>query len=106
MKKGKRLLAILLSAAMMLSAVPAAAAMEVFQPVQAYTAGQFYDVESSQWYEQSVQKAYELGLMSGDPSGTFRPTGQVTLAETVTVAARIHSLATTGAENFTQGAPW
>ena len=106
MKKGKRLLAILLSAAMMLSAVPAAAAMEVFQPVQAYTAGQFYDVESSQWYEQSVQKAYELGLMSGDPSGTFRPTGQVTLAETVTVAARIHSLATTGAENFVQGSPW
>lgn len=33
MKKGKRLLAILLSAAMMLSAVPAAAAMEVFQTV-------------------------------------------------------------------------
>lgn len=63
-------------------------------------------MESSQWYEQSVQEAYELGLMSGDPSGTFRPTGQVTLAETVTVAARIHSLATTGAENFTQGEPW
>lgn len=90
----------------MLSAVPAAAAMEVFQTVQAYTAGQFSNVESSQWYEQSVQKAYELGLMSGDPSGTFRPTGQVTLAETVTVAARIHSLATTGAENFVQGNPW
>ena len=106
MKTGKRFLAILLSAAMMLSAVPAATAMEVFQTMQTYTVGQFSDVKSDQWYEQSVQKAYELGLMSGDPSGTFRPTGQVTLAETVTVAARIHSLATIGAENFVQGSPW
>ena len=82
MKNGKRCIAILLAMMMLMSAVPTALAAQVFSPVKTYTAGQFSDVESSQWYEQSVQKAYELGLMSGAPSGTFRPTGQVTLAET------------------------
>ena len=106
MKHGKRILAILLSVAMMLSVIPTVLAAEVFQTVQTYTAGQFSDVEAGQWYEQAVQKTYELGLMSGDPAGTFRPSGQVTLAETVTVAARIHALATTGAETFEQGSPW
>lgn len=106
MKYAKRFLAICLSVAMLLSAVPSAAAAEAFQLVKTYVAGQFTDLGTDQWYEASVQKAYELGLMSGDPNGEFRPAGQVTLAETVTVAARIHALATTGAEAFVQGEPW
>ena len=106
MKNGKRCIAILLAMMMLMSAVPTALAAQVFSPVKTYTAGQFSDVETGQWYESSVQTAYELGLMGGDAEGTFRPSGQVTLAETVTVAARIHALATAGEEHFVQGSPW
>lgn len=106
MRCGNRFIAVCLAVVMMVSAVPAVSAAEAFQTVQTYTAGQFPDVESGQWYESVVQKAYELGLMSGDPNGSFRPEGQVTLAEAVTVAARIHALAETGTENFVQGTPW
>lgn len=106
MKNGKRCIAILLAMMMLMSAVPTALAAQVFSPVKTYTAGQFSDVETGQWYESSVQTAYELGLMSGDAEGTFRPSGQVTLAETVTVAARIHALATAGEEHFGQESPW
>ena len=106
MKHAKRFLAIGLTAVMLLSAVPSAAAAEAFQLVKTYAAGQFADLGTDQWYEESVQKAYELGLMCGDPNGDFRPAGQMTLAEVVTVAARIHALAATGTEDFVQGDPW
>ena len=41
--------------------------------------------------------------MQGVGNGRFDPRGQVTLAQAVTMAARIHSIYHTGSENFTQG---
>lgn len=40
--------------------------------------------------------------MKGNTASTFNPYGDVTLAETITMAARIHSIYTTGAESFDQ----
>lgn len=79
-----------------------------FPKVNTYKQGQFSDVSASQWYAKSVASAVTYGLMQGDTEGTFRPTGQVTLAEAITMAARIHCIYATGKQSFTQTAdgPW
>lgn len=72
-----------------------------------YNKGHFKDVSSSQWYASNVASAYELGLMKGTSNTTFNPSGDVTIAEALTMASRIHSIYTTGSENFVQsGQNW
>ena len=71
-----------------------------------YTAGRFTDVSPREWYAPSVADAYELGLMTGTTATEFDPMGNVTLAQAVTMAARIHSIYQTGAEHFTQTGIW
>ena len=79
-----------------------------FPKVAVYTQGQFTDVSASEWYTGSVASAVEFGLMKGNGPSTFNPTGNVTIAEAVTMAARIHSIYTTGGESFVQksGQAW
>ena len=106
MKAFKRGISLALVLAMVMSIMPMAYAAEAFAASKTWSAGYFSDVAENQWFHDAVKGAYELGLMSGNPDGTFRPDGSVTLAETITVAARIHSIASTGTENFVQGSPW
>lgn len=79
-----------------------------FPKVAVYTQGQFTDVPASQWYTKSVASAVEFGLMKGNSPSTFHPAGDVTIAEAITMAARIHSIYTTGTESFVQksGQAW
>ena len=110
MKHLRRLLAVLLATAL-LTAVPALAAedkagLDHFLTVNTYTPGTFRDVPASSWYAESVGAAYELGLMQGTGKGEFEPDMSITLAETVALAARIHSIYHTGAAEFAQGSPW
>lgn len=72
----------------------------------AYTAGRFSDVSAREWYAPSVADAYELGLMTGTTATQFDPLGNVTLAQAITMAARVHSIYETGAENFKPTDPW
>lgn len=60
-----------------------------FNPVQNYQSGQFSDVKSGDWFEDNVQAAYELGLMEGQSAAAFAPHGSITVAEAVTIAARV-----------------
>ncbi len=76
-----------------------------FVAVNTYTEGQFKDVPSNYWGAPNVAKAFELGLMKGVGEG-FDPKGNVTLAQAITMAARIHSIYNTGSEDFVQGSPW
>ena len=86
---------------------PAAEAAEVHFPRQTvYYPGQFTDVPEDQWFSSSVAVAFELGLMKGNSADTFNPNGDVTAAEAVTMAARIHSIYTTGEEHFVQSGKW
>lgn len=73
-----------------------------------YTQGQFTDVPPYQWFTENVAEAVEFGLMKGNSSSTFQPYGDVTLAQAITMAARIHSIYTTGSESFVQapGLSW
>lgn len=78
-----------------------------FEKQTIYYQDQFTDVPANQWYTPNVASAFELGLMKGNGDSTFNPYGDVTVAEAVTMAARIHSIYTTGAESFEQtGSKW
>ena|GEM_PF-3283423 len=89
---------------------PSTGSMSNFAKIRIYTPGMFNDVNEDAWYGyndmQVVANAYEYGLMSGNPDNTFNPAGNMSLAEAITVAARIHSIYMTGTENFVQGIPW
>ena len=52
----------------------------------------FADVKSSAWYAENVKTAYELGFMNGKSAGKFDPNGNVTVAEGITMAARLHAI--------------
>ena len=87
--------------------------MTNFVAVNRYRRAQFTDVDETEWYGFDKQKtivlAYEYGLMVGSSSingMTFNPTGDVTIAEAITIAARVHSIYMTGKEDFRQGTPW
>ncbi len=86
MLKRKLLICIALSLAL---GVFASAA---FVKTETYTDGQFTDVPSSQWYASEVKSTFELGLMKGTGNGLFNPSGNVTVAEAVTMAARAASI--------------
>ncbi|MCI5500019.1 MAG: S-layer homology domain-containing protein [Clostridiales bacterium] len=73
-----------------------------FPKVASYTQGQFTDVPDSQWFTNSVAGAVEYGLMKGNSPTTFAPYGDVTIAEAITMAARIHSIHSTGSDSFDQ----
>ena len=105
MKTGKRLLSLLLAVIMVLSVVPVIAARGAFEKTETWSDALFTDVAELDWFHDNVKGAYELGLMEGQGNGLFAPEGSITLAETVTVAARIHAIYH-GGEDFIQGTPW
>ncbi|MDR7855461.1 S-layer homology domain-containing protein [Tissierella sp.] len=57
-----------------------------------YEKGIFNDIEDNAWYAKAVIECYELGFMAGKGEGKFDPKGNVTLAEAVTMAARINKI--------------
>ena len=84
----------------------AVAADSPFGKTKSYTAGEFGDLSENAWYYNEVISAYELGLMSGMGGSTFAPDGTLTVAQGITLAARIHSLYHGGTGLFEQGEPW
>ena len=77
-----------------------------FKVVRTYTSKTFEDVQSSSWYYESVRTAYELGLMNGSGATKFSPANSITVAETLALACRIHSIYTNDGHIFQQGNPW
>lgn len=77
-----------------------------FQKVNEYTAETFADISADAWYAESVQTAYELGLVKGSSDTTFSPDGNITVGAVLALACRLHSIYATGEGNFTQGTPW
>ena len=85
------------------------ASMANFVKSRTYFSGMFVDVDENQWYGSNEQKvianAYEYGLMQGS-GNTFNPLGNMTIAEAITIAARVHHIYNGGNGEFTQGSPW
>ena len=62
-----------------------------FEKVNTYD-NNFSDVTDSNWFAENVKSAYELGFMNGKSEGKFDPNGNVTVAEGITMAARVHAI--------------
>ena len=92
-----------------LTVTAAAGSMDNFKKSNTYTRGLFPDVDETQWYgfdeQKTIALAYEYGLMQGNADGTFNPGGNVTIAQAVAVAARVHVLYS-GAEKLIEEEPW
>ncbi len=76
-----------------------------FTKDSSYTPGQFADVPSSTWYSDSVKAAFEYGLMVGNGE-TFNPSGNISVAEAITIAARLHNTYYSRDFQFLPGTPW
>ncbi|MCL2365582.1 MAG: trypsin-like peptidase domain-containing protein [Oscillospiraceae bacterium] len=87
--------------------VPAMGAMSLanFVRVRTYQEA-FSDVPETAWFSESVISVFERGIMDGRGQGMFDPHGQLTIAETIKIAASIHRNFHSGSMEFPQGAPW
>lgn len=107
----KKILSLLLAFAILLSVMPtvalaAGAGLGNFKKTETYTDGRFSDVPKAAWYADTVQTAYELNLVKGVSDTTYNPSGNITIAATLALACRIHSIYQTGEAEFVQGSPW
>ena len=74
-----------------------------------YLRGQFLDMPYDQdnWYDAFVEGAYNVGLISGYPDGTFRPEGEITIAECLSLACKMRDIYKGGDGSFAAGSsPW
>jgi hypothetical protein len=105
----KRILGLLCTVCLACTLLPGtalAAGLDTFTYSNHYQ-NEFQDVARTDWFYSNVVSAFELGLMKGTSGNWFNTTGVVTLAETVTLAARLHSIYCTGTETFVQtGDTW
>ena len=109
----KRFLSFLAALCMLFSLCVGAAAAEQgsfsnFRAVNTYSYDSFADV--SGWYAPYVSTVYTLGLMQGTTNAAgervFQPGSMLSLAETVTLACRIHSTYFGQSQPFAQSSPW
>lgn len=105
----KRLLPLLIVLVLSIALLPcfaaAAEGLENFTPRAAYD-GRFTDVPENAWYRDSVEQAFSLGLMQGVSPTAFRPAGTLSFAESVSLAARLHSIYSGGQGSFPASDPW
>lgn len=104
----KKLVSMLLAVIMLVSlSVPvlsADAGLENFKEQTVYAG--FSDVSGSAWYAGSVKTVCEYGLMKGKGADQFSPTGNITAAETLAIACRLHDIYNGGSGEFEQSATW
>ncbi|MCQ2565972.1 MAG: S-layer homology domain-containing protein [Clostridia bacterium] len=72
-----------------------------------YFRGKLFDlINDESWYMPYVVSVFEYGLMSGYPDNTFKPQADITLAEVITVASKMHDIYYGGSGDFTPGRDW
>lgn len=74
-----------------------------FAPVRVYEDA-FTDVAAEDWFSPAVVTAYEYGLLDGRGDGRFAPNERITIAEVLTIAARLHCIEQTGGEDALESA--
>lgn len=104
--KSKRMICLILALVLTLViALPVSAAedasLDNFKVVNLYR-GEFGDVREGKWYWFYVTEAYRYGLIKGKTADTFAPEATVTLAETITMACRVHNIYNGGDGVFNQ----
>ena len=71
-----------------------------------YVSGQFADVPADHWCAEYVKVAYENGVMNGKSENNFDTTGNLTIAQAVVMASRLHSSYQNIPGNFQASQPW
>lgn len=66
----------------------------------------FTDVKSSDWFYSDVYNAVDRGLVNGMTATTYAPTGTLTAAQAVKLAACMHQLYHDGGVTLQNGDPW
>lgn len=103
--KKRNVLSLLLTVALCLGLLATPAAAAGLTPIKDYGDAGFTDVPDN-WSTPYIAACYELGLMSGQGEGRFAPSGRVSLAEGIAVAARMHDLWRGGDGVLPQGEVW
>lgn len=83
-----------------------ASGLSNFVKVNTYTSGQYTDVPSTSWCAENVKTAYEYGIMQGTADTLFDTDGNLTIAQTIAMASRIHSLYYADGYPFAASEPW
>lgn len=87
--------------------IPASASgVTGFQKVHTYVDGQFTDVPAESWCAANVRTAYEYGIMGGKSDTYFDTDGNLTIAQTIVVACRLHDLYYNNNTTFEAADPW
>jgi len=108
MKYMKKYLTVLLIAAIAAGLIPAtftAASSDNFQKQREYD-GRFTDVSGSDWFYESVKTGYEYDLINGVSATSFVPKSELSIAEILALASRLHNICVDGQYSFIQGSPW
>ena len=63
-----------------------------FEKKRTYSEGMFSDIKAGAWYVNDIKNAYELEFLNGKGDGVMAPDGNVTVAEAITIASRLHSI--------------
>lgn len=73
-----------------------------------YSNAAFQDVSADAWYAGAVKSAYEMAMMNGVSESEFLVSGNVTIAQSICMAARIHSIYYNDGYDFTaaDGEAW
>ena len=61
---------------------------------------EFIDLDKNEWYYDYICTAYNNGLMNGVDSTYFKPDSNITIVQSVTIAARMHSIYNKNGESF------
>ena len=93
----RRIVTILFAVALAAGTMFTAQAAPLFPPSASYSE-QFTDVKPDDWFYENIVSLYTLGLTNGKNSPTtYEPESDMTVAEILTMAARLRSLHDYGA---------
>lgn len=100
------LLCVVLTVLMVMPMASAAIGLQNFKKNSYFDEYKFVDVSADKWFYEGVRSACQYGIMKGNSSFSFNPTGELTVAEALVIACRLHSTYFDNGTTFTQGSPW
>jgi len=86
--------------------VESAQGFDNFSDRYEYSDELFLDISSGYWYGKYVAKVFALGLMEGMGNQRFAPKESASIAEAITLAARLHNIYHGGDGLFERSVPW
>lgn len=77
----------------------------VFEKEKSYN-NEFYDISENDWFFNNVVASYEYGMLTGKSTNAFMPNDNISYAEVITLACRLHTKYKNISYDFNGGNPW